>query len=296
MLEIATKDLWKDRINQINNNRRKSLTKRGKNGIVKKYYREMYGKNIDLHHCETFNEKIQLRKLNATASMIECADKVKVREYVKKKIGDKYLIKKYFNKRRISCKDIEKLPNCFAIKTNNASSTNIIVYDKTKEDINSIVDMMNYFTRIKYGYLWGEFFYNKIKPQIIAEELLIDKNGSIPDDFKIHCFNNGKEKHKFFETFYLIDGKLNKNIYDENWNLIDYNYGFTGDGRKINKPKNFKEILYVCDKLSEDFNYVRIDLYLFNKKIYFGEMTFTPGAGYAKFNPENKDELWGSYM
>lgn len=296
MLEIATKELWSDRIKQIRKNKFKSLTKLGRNDIIKKYYRKMYGKEIDLRNCKTFNEKIQLRKISDDSLMVKCADKVEVREYVQNKIGEKYLIKKYFNKRRITNEDIENLPNSFAIKTNNASSTNIIVLDKSKENIDNIVAMMNFFTRIKYGYLWGEYFYNKIKPQIIAEELLIDKKGNIPDDFKVHCFNNGKEKHKFFETFYLIDGKLNKNIYDENWNLIDYNYGFKGDGRNIKKPKKFDEIVCICDKLSEDFNYVRIDLYILNNSIYFGEMTFTPGAGYAKFNPESKDLLWGSYM
>ena len=99
----------------------------------------------------------------------------------------------------------------------------------------------------------------------------------------------------FYETFYLIDGNLRKNIYDENWELLDYTYGFPGDGRKIKKPKQFKEINYVCDKLSEDFNYVRVDLYLFNEKIYFGELTFTSGAGFSHFKPESKDLLWGKY-
>lgn len=296
MLEIATKELWNDRIKQINKNKLKSFTKKGKVSIIKKYYKKMYNKDINLNDCNTFNEKLQLRKLTNNQLIINCADKVNVREYVKNKIGDKYLIKKYFNKKRITRKDIEDLPNSFAIKTNNASSTNIMVFDKAKEDIDSIVDIMNFFVKIKYGYLWGEYFYNKIKPQIIAEELLVDKKGNIPDDFKIHCFNNGQKKHKFFETFYLVDGKLNKNIYDESWNLIDYNYGFHGDGRKIKKPNNFDEIIDICDKLSEDFNYVRIDLYLFNDKIYFGEMTFTPGAGYAKFDSDDKDYLWGSYM
>ena len=86
-----------------------------------------------------------------------------------------------------------------------------------------------------------------------------------------------------------------KNIYDENWKLIDYQYGFGSDGRNVEKPKQFDEIVEICDKLSEDFSYVRIDLYIFKNNIYFGELTFTPGSGFAKFVPEEKDKLWGEY-
>lgn len=60
--------------------------------------------------------------------------------------------------------------------------------------------------------------------------------------------------------------------------------------------KLLKEIIEICDKLSEDFNYVRVDLYIFKDKIYFGELTFTSGSGFAKFKPEEKDVLWGEYM
>ena len=296
MLEVATKELWKDRVKQINTNKIKSLTKSGRKRIIKKYYELNQNKTLNFEKCKTFNEKLQLRKLYGNPKFNICADKVRVREYVAKKIGKKYLIPEYFSKKRITVEDIKQLPNSFAIKTNNASSTNRIVYDKNEIDINELVETMNYLSTIKYGYLWGEYFYNKIPVRITAEKLLISKDGKLPDDFKVHCFNNGKEKHKFFETFYNIDGNLHKNIYDEDWNLIDYRYGFTGDGRKIKKPSQLKEIIDICDKLSEEFNYVRIDLYIFNKKVYFGEMTFTPGSGFAHFEPEEKDYLWGEYM
>lgn len=296
MLVPATKAEWKDRVKQMKKNYWHSFTKNGRKKVIKKYYDLNFTKELDFNNCETFNEKLQLRKLNVNPKFVLCADKVRVREYVKEKIGKKYLIEEYFHKKKITMKDIEKLPNRFAIKTNNASGTNVIVYNKKDIDKKELVNVMNFFTKIKFGYFWGEYFYNKIKPQIIVEKLLIDKNGKIPDDFKIHCFNNGKEKHKFYETFYLIDGNLKKNIYDENWKILNYEYGFDGDNRRIAKPKKLNEINEICDRLSEGFNYVRIDLYLFQNRIYFGEMTFTPGAGFAHFRPEEKDLLWGKYM
>ena len=295
MLSNDTKQVWDERKKQIRNNKLRSITLNGRKKVINEYYNYHRGYDVDFNNPKNFSEKLQVRKLSRNKMYVLCADKDKVRNYVKDKIGEKYLIKQYFSKRKIKPSDLEKLPNQFAIKTNNASSTNIIVYDKSKENLQDLCDKMNYYTTINYGYLWGEFFYTKIPVRIVAEELLIE-DGKLPDDFKIHCFNNGKEKHKFFESFYTVDGNLMKNIYDENWKRIDYSYGYGSDGRKIEKPKQLKEIVEICDKLSEDFNYVRVDLYIFKDKIYFGELTFTSGSGFAKFNPDDKDILWGQYM
>ena len=47
---------------------------------------------IDKNKCKTFNQKIQWIKLyGVTDLMRECTDKIKVRDYVKEKIGEEYL-------------------------------------------------------------------------------------------------------------------------------------------------------------------------------------------------------------
>ena len=226
-----------------------------------------------------------------------CADKNKAREYVREKIGEQYLIPQLFCKKKVTKKDIENLPNSFILKISNGSGNNILVKDKSKENINDIVKLINFYTKIQYGYIWGEFHYNNIPINIVAEELLLDENGEVPNDIKVHCFNNGKEKHKIIEYHYKVDGVNYKNMYDENWEeSLDYIFGFKSDGRKVEKPKKLDKILNVCDRLSEDTNYVRVDLYYIKGKIYFGELTFIPGAGYSKFQPDSANLLWGEYM
>jgi hypothetical protein len=41
--------------------------------------------------------------------------------------------------------------------------------------------------------------------------------------------------------------------------------------------------------MSEDFDFVRVDLYNIDGHIYFGEFTFTPTAGELKLQPESWD-------
>ena len=69
----------------------------------------------------------------------------------------------------------------------------------------------------------------------------------------------------------------------------------TLDENEYIKPKNFNKILDLAKKLSEDFDYVRVDLYNVNEKIYFGELTFCDASGFGKFTDKKWDYKFGSY-
>ena len=58
------------------------------------------------------------------------------------------------------------------------------------------------------------------------------------------------------------------------------------------KPKNLEKMLWIAEKLSKNFEYVRVDLYNPNGVIKFGEMTFTPAGGLDDM-PENFDKYLG---
>ena len=45
----------------------------------------------------------------------------------------------------------------------------------------------------------------------------------------------------------------------------------------------------IAESLSKDFPFVRVDLYLINKNIFFGELTFYPWSGYVQFIPDKFD-------
>ena len=270
-----------------------------KKKFVKEIYKMQTNKELDLNNLNSFNEKLNGYKVNKKfmKKAYQYADKEEVRNYIKEKIGEKYLIKEYFCKNKITEEDIKQLPKSFVLKTTLGSGTNLIVKDKSKINPQEVCDYMNYMTKIHYGYLWGEFLYEYGKPRIIAEELLTDKKNSIPDDLKAFCFqdNNGNKKKVLYIERVVGDERY-RILFDENWKQIKLESNFELLDEKIPKPKNLREILEVMDKLSEDFNFVRVDLFVLNDKIYFGELTFIPTAGYLGFKHEEDNLLWGSYI
>ena len=285
------KDVAKEKIGKI------MLSVFGLKTALKIYFRLKTKMKLNLDNPKRYSEKIQLRKLNYNNPLyILCADKYKVREYIKEKIGDEYLIPLYFAKKEITKEDLEKLPNQFVLKTNNASKTNIIVNDKEKINIDDVVKKMNKFIKYKFGYRTFELFYNEIDPLIIAEKYIGTEN-QVPNDYKFHCF---KQLNGRIKVFVQVDvGRFSDNhcmaYFDEMWNMQPFGIDERKRNVKFNKPKNLKKMLEISKKLSEDFDYVRVDLYEVERKIYFGELTFTDGSGYDILQPDKYDVEWGTY-
>jgi hypothetical protein len=64
----------------------------------------------------------------------------------------------------------------------------------------------------------------------------------------------------------------------------------------IEKPQRFEEMKWIAKRLGQPFPQSRIDLYLDNGRICFGEITFFDASGYERFSPDSFDyELGGRF-
>ena len=64
----------------------------------------------------------------------------------------------------------------------------------------------------------------------------------------------------------------------------------------IDKPNCLNELLNVSKVLSEDFPFVRVDFYIVDGKIYFGELTFTPSGGVDSGRKKEADDIMGKLL
>lgn len=260
----------------------------------KKSFEKKLGYELDFNKVpETFNQKIQFRKLfdkNPLYSL--CSDKYRVREYVKDKIGEEYLVPLYLATEKLTKEQWDKLPDQFVAKTTHSSGHVQIVTDKSNADYEKVSKELCRQLREKYGTLSMESYYNDIEPMVIVEKML----SRDPDDYKFHCFKQKDGTFKMFvQVMYDRRAEVKKQIFDENFNLQPFIYERPLGDRKLEKPEGFEKMKELAYKLAEDFDYVRVDFYNQNGKIYFGELTFCPVSGKGKFSPVEWDYKWGSY-
>ncbi|MDY0402706.1 ATP-grasp fold amidoligase family protein [Sulfurovum sp.] len=262
---------------------------------IQKRYKECLQRNVNLKNPTLFTEKIQWLKLNDRNDLYtKCADKYLVRNYVEEKIGSQYLIPLVSMTEDFNDVNQDKLPDYpVIIKTTHDSGGTFIVNDKKTFDFKRLQGELSQRLKNNFYYLNREWEYKNIKPRIIVEKLLKDDSGNKQlNDYKIYCFHG---KPMFIQTIFDRGVETKEDWYDRNWKLLDVYY-FSPLKKHVEKPQVLEELLSVAEKLSQDFPYVRVDLYVVNNQIYFGELTFRPYGGFMKFVPESFDVELGQHL
>jgi hypothetical protein len=151
----------------------------------------------------TFEKKI-LRKMafDRNPMMMIYADKVKVREFVRQRVGEKYLTISFGEFFSLKSLKRNTLPKNFVLKSNHGSGGSVICWEcaprgaKINKNLSNVswekylihpddldwqdlVSLSNKWMRLNYFWTLGRFpewAYKGVKPMILAEELLLEHN------------------------------------------------------------------------------------------------------------------------
>lgn len=243
-----------------------------------------------------FSEKIWYRMLFERKNIYTAlSDKLISRKYVSDKIGDEFLIPLLWTGDDPEKIPFEKLPSKFVIKTNHGAGYNILVNNKTQIDLArtkaKLKKWLNEnFCNDKYlGIAWG---YKNIKSSIMIEEF-IEENGKVPTDYKFWCFSGRVECISLhFDRF----EKHSTMTLDRDFKPYEFHFPLPLFEGFWKRPLNYETMVEKAEKLAEGMDFVRIDFYNIDNKIYFGEFTFYPGGVSVKFDPPEADyhmgKLW----
>lgn len=242
------------------------------------YYKEM-GCFPDLVKCRDYNEKIQWLKLfDQDERTVLCSDKLGVREHVKERAGEKYMVRLYQACNKYEEIDFDKLPDSFVIKANHDSGTVVLVREKSQLDHVKTQRRIDAALRRVYGREKGEWAYALIQPKVLVEEFIDPASEKPPADYKFHCVDGAVRVLQYIydrgfdtkEQMIKPDGNPAGYIFDHRF----------APGDTFRKPDCWDEMISVAEALAKGFKYVRVDMYLSAEgKIYAGEMTFWPMAG-----------------
>jgi hypothetical protein len=243
---------------------------------LRRRFRKRAGRAGNFENPRTYEEKLAFRKLYGNhETYARVADKVGVRNYVAERVGEQYLVPSLGIHDRLCPEVFDALPRQFIIKANHGCSWNKIVYDKEKLDVSETIRYFDGRLTETFGVKTGEFHYNLIEPKVLIEELLLDE-GRIPCDYNLYCYHHDGH-FDFAIGMRFPDGRPSVQ-FDKHWNLLEGELS-PADREKLVDPENFDEMLSVARALSEGFDFMRVDLYNVQGRVYFGELTCTPGAG-----------------
>lgn len=252
-------------------------------------------------HPKDYNEKLNYLKFYTdTSRWVALSDKYAVRAYLEKMgLGD-HLVKLYGKWDRVEDIDWDALPNQFVMKGNGGSGDVIVCKDKSKLNKKEIMSYFDKILHTPYGITTAEPHYLKIKPCIIAEELLDSTtqpcNSTSLIDYKFYCFDG-------IPQYILCCANRQKYtanvaIYDMDWN-VHPEYSKCDSQHKamtqlVPRPACFEKMVEVASILSSGFPTLRVDLYEVNGHVYFGELTFASSAGFINARTQEFLDIMGN--
>lgn len=259
---------------------------------LKEWFHYTTGEKLSLDNPQTYNEKIQWLKLyDSTQLKTQLSDKYRVREWIKDKIGEEYLIPLLGVWDKFDEIDFDTLPDKFVLKANHGCGWNIIVTDKSTFNKEEAKEKFDIWMNTNFAYSVGlELQYMNIAPKIIAEEYIENFDDDV-NDYKVFCFDG-----KADSVMMLTERKkgLKMSFYDTEWNQLPFTYSYPRNKELAPKPENLEQLIVLAERLADGFAHVRVDFYIMNDgQIKFGEMTFTSGSGTCVWNPKEQNRIYG---
>ena len=258
---------------------------------MKRIYKKVFHRDPDLNNPKDLVEKTYWLQLHSDTSLwTKCADKYGLRSYVEELGLGQYLPTLYGKWDIAEDIDLSGIDKPCILKTNNGCAQCVIVKDPQAEDVAALRKKFKRWLKVPYGYAGGQLHYTRIKPCIIAEELLeasesekkISPNSLI--DYKVWCFSGKPEC--VWVAYNRHNGIcVDMALYDTQWNSLGESLRNTATDiyrpeNEIPKPACLEEMLEVASKLSKPFPQVRADFYIINNRPVIGELTFTAGYGF----------------
>lgn len=264
-------------------------------------FKLIFGKTLHLNNPKTFNEKLNWLKIYyRRPEYVSLVDKYEIKQIISEKLKNTSckVIPTYGVWNSFEEINFDILPEQFVLKSTNGGGGTGVVICKDKQNFNKITAKRALEASMKSNWKYQrEWVYRDVKPRIIAEKLMKNDDESQIVDWKIFCFD-GEPKLLFYASDRYTKGEsLKFDWYDMDLqHLPIQSKGYPNANIKIERFPEWNEMKGVARILSKGHPHVRVDLYLINHKIYFGELTFYHDGGMVPIYPEEWDYTIGSWL
>ncbi|WP_054688421.1 ATP-grasp fold amidoligase family protein [Pantoea stewartii] len=260
------------------------------------YYFRKFRKLPNLREPKVFNEKVLYRKFIHGDYQLyaRLSDKYSVRDYIAEKIGNDYLIPLLHDTTDpTTLNDLTRWQGT-VIKPNHASNmVEIVLEEPDALRKQQIIHNCCSWLKTDFANEAREIHYRYIKPRILVEQYIGDGK-SAPVDYKFHMFNkrDGNFEYVLQVIYNRCQPQLSMNFYVNN--LCEAYHKIRDTGLDVSPiMPSLERALALSKTLASDFDYVRVDWYIHDQHIYFGELTFTPGAGMVTGLDRGLDKMMG---
>ncbi len=240
----------------------------------------------------TFNEHIQAYMLRCRDPLLHiAADKIATRDYVAQQTSASYLVPMLGVWSDADAVPLAALPRPYVLKPTAASGLVLMLPAGDKREPEQIRQVLRRWLRRDYSLLHREWCYYGLKRRIVAEMMLTDEDGAVPPDYKAYVIGGAV---RFIQVDRGRFSNHTRNIYDADWRTLPARWTLRKHAPDP-RPACLEELVVVAETLARPFEFLRVDFYVVGGKLYIGELTNYPGAGFEKFIPRSYANVIGAF-
>jgi hypothetical protein len=252
--------------------------------------RRSMGRAPDLVQPQLFTDKIRWRMLYDRRPLLQmCSDRLAVRDFVATRAGTQCLVPLLgVFERPEEIPWAELLPP-YVVKATHGQGWNLFVHHAEEVDPKSFEQLLTQWLKTNFYYVSWEWSYRHVPRRIIVERF-IGVDGKVPEDFKVHCFDG--EPRAIAVCHERFSPAHRWTWHDPSWKPLTFISSSPHHAGSLSPapPHSLWKMLELSRALSKDFDYIRVDLYCVEDRVYFGELTPTQSAGNRPYS--DAGEAW----
>jgi hypothetical protein len=204
------------------------------------------------------------------------SDKEYLKIYVKAIVGDEFNVPTLAVLHNDEEIDKFDFPDRCCIKATHSCSKTIIRRGGEKIDREKLKYWLteNYYNRSR------EINYKSLQPKIIIEPLIFGGDNLV--DYKFFCYRG---QCSMVQLVLDRDRNIARFLVSRDGQELPYNLLSPKLNRPYKLPENIEDMFRLAERLSVNFDFIRVDLYSNGREIYVGELTNCPGRGHYRFVP-----------
>lgn len=234
-----------------------------------------FGRWPDYDRPRTLNEHIHAYMLRCRSPLLHrAADKAATREWVAATIGEQYVVPLIglWDDANANAVPLETLPRPCVVKTTVGSGEPV--------DFAQLRRSLHRWLHTDHASLSREWCYRGLRNRVIVEAMLGDGT-TPPADHKLYVIGG---QVRFIQVDRGRFGRHPRNLYDPQWRRLEARLTLPNHAPDP-RPTRLDELIAIAHRLAEPFEFLRVDAYVVDERLYIGELTNYPGAGFERFMP-----------
>ena len=251
--------------------------------VINAYCVRHMGRRPNLVDPQGYNDKINwLKVYDQMYEQVHCCNKLLAREFVAQRVGGEVLLRILQTGRSVGEIGFSELSPPYVLKSNHDSGSVYVI--RGQDDIRKAKRLVARRLRRTYGVEKGEWAYSHIVPMVFVEEFM---DGPIVD-YKFHCSLGEIRWVQIIAE--RASGRPRETVVDADYRTLrlHMDHNMIGANSTPGKPGSWERMKVIARALSTGFRYVRVDLYDYDGRVVFGELTFWPLAGCYKTRDETR--------